>query len=84
MDNTTTPEEKISIVMQELAAAIDESIQRLVGDKMAFSFVVFPLTEKGRVNYIANCDREYVQDALKQLLNHWNNGRPDVPAHKVQ
>jgi len=35
------------------------------------------------MNYISTAERADVAAALRQLLDSWDAGLPDVPAHKV-
>jgi len=35
------------------------------------------------MNYVSNCDRDEVANALISLLAGWGKGIPDIPAHKI-
>lgn len=83
-DKISIADELVSFAMQELADAIDNSLQEITGDKMGFSLIVFNSEAGSRMNYVSNCNREDVTNAMKSLLYGWENGLPDVPAHEVK
>jgi hypothetical protein len=73
----------VSLGMQELAKNIDAILEEITGQKMGFSLVVFNAVPGSRMNYISNCNRHEVMQAMKSLIHGWENGLPDVPAHEV-
>ena len=79
----TSPENKVSQNLQAIAAEIEDRLQEVAGQRMLFSLVVFNTTPGTRMNYISNGDRDDVATALRNLLESWDQGMPDVPAHKV-
>ena len=78
-----TPEIAISKELQKLAKNIDKKIHKVAGQRLGFSLVIFNNEPGARINYISNCDRKEVINALQSLLIGWGEGMPDVPAHKV-
>ena len=70
----------ISKALKPLASGIDESITDLVGHHVGFCLVVFT---DGRAQYVSNCDRKEVADALRELPTGWEQGMPDIKAHEV-
>jgi hypothetical protein len=77
------PEITVSMAMQPLADQIDKILEEIAGERMGFSLVVFNTKPGSRMNYVSNCDREEVINALSSLLDGWEQGMPDIPAHKV-
>lgn len=75
---------RTSEVMQAYAEVIDETLQQITGEKMGFCLVVFPETDGSLCNYISNCDRKEVKDALEHLIMRWDMGMRDVPAHIIE
>ena len=75
---------KISVAMQKIAKQLEEHLESIAGERMGFSLVVFNVVENSRMNYVSNCDRREVQSALKDLLEGWEKGMPDIPAHEVE
>lgn len=77
-------DQKVSMELQGLACDIDKALEKIAGQKMGFSLVVFNAQAGSRMNYISNCDRQEVASALTSLLAGWKQGMPDVKAHDVQ
>jgi hypothetical protein len=77
------PDRKISVAMQEIAEHLDKYLENIAGEHMGFSLVVFNAVNDSRMNYVSNCSREDVYSALSSLLKGWEEGMPDIPAHKV-
>jgi hypothetical protein len=71
----------ISAAMPQLAEAIDEAIERIAGEKIAFSLIVYT---PERASYISSCSREDSIKQLSYLLELWKAGMPDIPAHEVK
>lgn len=77
MSNTTT---KLSLALPEIADIIEQAIFKASGERIGFSLMVFT---PDRASYISNCERSDVIPALAGLLDHWQAGQLDVPAHKI-
>lgn len=75
---------ELSLHFKEFIQLIDDSIMQIVGDKRGFCLVVFNLEDKGYSQYGSNCDRDEVMRALKGLIELWEQGIPDIPAHERQ
>ncbi len=73
----------VSKNLQHLARLISGQLKNMTGERLGFSLVVFNNEPGERVNYVSNCDRADVAAALRELLEHWEKGMPDIPAHQV-
>jgi hypothetical protein len=71
---------RLSQGLQGLATVIDQSIEQIAGERVAFTLLVFT---EGRASYVSTANREESVREIKTLLSHWEQGMPDVPAHKV-
>ena len=76
---TATPEIKVALAMQELAAAIDTLLTDISGERMGFALQVFPLNRAGATNYISNAERADMKKMLEDLLAKWAAGMGDIP-----
>lgn len=69
----------VSRAMQPIAAMLDEEIERVAGEPVAFSLFVWT---KGRCSYISSgTDRTQIITVLEAMIARWKAGAPDVPAH---
>lgn len=76
---------QISKKGQYIARHLDSFLRRITGKRMGFVLIAFSFdAEDHRPNYMSNCEREQMKGAMRDLLRHWDEGMPDVPAHKVQ
>lgn len=71
---------KVSRELQAIARDLDKSIQAAAGERVAFTLLVFT---EGRASYISTASREDSVREIKHLLDLWNAGMPDVPAHNL-
>ena len=71
---------KVSYSLQGIAQGLDDAITEIAGEQVGFALVVFT---PDRAQYVSNCDRSEVVAGLKELLTLWDEGMPDIPAHKV-
>lgn len=71
---------KLSQQLQEIAQDLDNAIERAAGDRIAFTLLVFT---GGRASYISTAARADSIREIKFLLELWEQGMPDVPAHDV-
>jgi len=77
------PDRKISEELQKIAALLESEIEKAAGQRMGFTLVIFNAEAGSRMNYVSNCDRDEVANALISLLAGWGKGMPDIPAHKI-
>lgn len=79
------PEDRaVSESMQSLADTLNGLLEDIAGKPMGFSLIVFNAEAGSRMNYVSNCDRQEVINAMKSLLAGWEQGMPDIPAHEIQ
>jgi hypothetical protein len=71
---------KLSQYLPEIASYLNDEIISICDRKVGFTLIVFT---EGRANYISNVLREDSVCEIKKLLELWDKGMPDVPAHKV-
>ncbi len=72
---------RVSLNLQQVARALEEVLDEVAGQRVSFSLFVWT---NGRANYIANStDRAEIRCALLTVIDGWETGMPDVPAHKV-
>jgi len=79
-DESETASLKVSRQLHSVAESVDNQIAKIAGERVGFSLIVFT---EGRASYISNCDREVVKRELKNLLEYWEGGTPDIKAHDV-
>ena len=75
-----SPTKAVSLSLQHIAEMLDNALNDAAGEPTGFALVVFT---PERAQYVSNCDREDVVKGLKELLELWEHGMPDVPAHKA-
>ena len=79
------PEDRaVSESMQSLADTLNGLLEDIAGKPMGFSLIVFNAEAGSRMNYVSNCDRQEVINAMKSLLAGWEQGMLDIPAHEIQ
>lgn len=71
---------KISQNAQGLAKGVHDALEELAGEPMGFLMLVFT---EGRATYLSNVDRKVSVREMKHLLDLWEKGMPDIPAHEV-
>lgn len=69
---------KLSQNLQPIAAGLSDVINEICGRNVGFTLIVFT---EDRASYISNCKREESVREIKHLLQLWETGMPDVPAH---
>lgn len=72
---------KVSQRLQTIGKALDEVITEVAGERVAFTLLVFT---EGRASYLSTASREDSVREIKNLLELWEAGMPDVPAHEVR
>jgi len=83
MSSLHPADKAVSEAMQQLADELSERLEQIAGQKMMFSLCVFNSAPGSRINYVSNCDRSDVANCWKSMLHGWEQGMPDIPAHKV-
>lgn len=78
------PDRRISQQLRQIADELDKRLEETAGEHKLFSLVVFQSEPGSRMNYISNARREDVIHAMQSLLQGWNAGMPDIPAHEIQ
>ena len=79
-----SPDMKVSQELQKIADELNKRLEDVAGQRMNFSLVVFNSEPGSRMNYVSNCNRDDVANAMQSLLIGWGKGMPDIPAHEVQ
>jgi len=74
---------KLSRELREVAKKVQKILDKHTEKRMAFSLLIFNDVPGSRMQYISNVEREDVIDAMRSLLKAWEEGMPDVPAHKI-
>lgn len=72
---------QLSQKLQAIAQGLDEVIEEAAGERVGFTLIVF--TEQ-RASYISTVKREDSVREIKNLLQVWGEGMPDIPAHDYQ
>lgn len=72
---------RLSEGLQDLAGALDDVIEEIAGERIGFCLVVFT---EGRASYISSVTREDAKEQLKHLLELWDRGMEDIPAHEYK
>lgn len=71
---------RVSEELRTIARGLDERIEGVAGERVAFTLVVFT---EGRASYISTCGREASQEGLRMILAQWDAGVPAVEAHRI-
>jgi len=79
---TSKADRKISEQLRDIADELDKRLKDVGGQPMKFSLLIFQTEQNSRMSYISNCVRDDVAEAMKLLLRGWEDGMPDVEAHK--
>ncbi|MGI2181063.1 hypothetical protein ACRN9F_02240 [Shewanella oncorhynchi] len=73
---------KVSKNLQALAKMLDKELEKVAGQRMGFSLIVFSDNESGETNYVSNCARNESAKALSKVLKKWELSEMiDIPAH---
>jgi hypothetical protein len=70
----------ISESMPAIASGLHKVFENLTGRPQGFFLLVFT---EGRASYVANVDRAEAIREMKHLLELWEQGMPDIPAHEI-
>ncbi len=71
---------QLSRDLQNIGQALDRVIEKSAGERVAFTLIVFT---EGRASYLSTAKRDASVREIKRLLELWEAGMPDVPAHEV-
>lgn len=71
---------KVSQALNDVAHGLDVLLEDIAGERVAFTLLVFT---EGRASYVSTANREESVQQIKHLLELWEKGMPDVPAHGV-
>ncbi len=72
---------KLSESLQDIAGALDDVITEVAGERIGFALIVFT---EGRASYISSIKRDDAKEQIKHLLELWDAGMEDVPAHEYK
>lgn len=68
----------VSLILQDVAEAVNEALKRAAGEEIAFVLVC---QADGVAQYVSNTKREDGAALIEGLLARWKAGRADIPAH---
>lgn len=71
---------ELSLALPDIAKALDAVIAEAAGERVGFTLLVFT---EGRASYISTVKREDSVREIRNLLEIWDKGMPDIPAHEV-
>ena len=69
---------RVSLVLQQLAATIEDTLADAAGERIAFVLV---LQADEIAQYISNTERKDGAELIESLLDRWKANRADIPAH---
>ena len=72
---------RLSLAMRDIAKRLDADIEKAAGERIGFTLLVFTA---GRASYVSTVKRDVSVRETKRLLDIWEQGMPDVPAHEYQ
>lgn len=75
-----SPMEKVSHGLLEIARKLDDQIETVAAERVAFSLFVWT---DGRCNYVSTADRTEIIAVLEGMIEKWKAGHPDIPAHEL-
>lgn len=71
-----TPEEKLHMVIDPLAAELDDKIFQVSGERMGFILVTVPFNREGASNCVTNLFPEDRVRIMAKLLEYWTEELP--------
>ena len=69
---------RLSIALQAIAQSLNDLLADAAGEEIAWVMVC---QTDGVAQYISNCDRKDGRELIESLLERWDAGRADIPAH---
>jgi len=73
-----TASQKLSIALQDIATLLDTALAEAAGEPLGFVLVV---SCDNVAQYVSNTKRANGVELIKSLLQRWEAGRADIPAH---
>ena len=73
-----TASARLSVRLQDIAQSLSDVLSDVVGEPVPFVLV---LQADKIAQYVSNTDRKDGRELLESLLDRWNVGRADIPAH---
>lgn len=68
----------VSLTLQQLASFINDALAAAAGEPVPWVLV---LQTDGVTQYVSNTERADGAHLIQSLLDHWQAGRADIPAH---
>lgn len=81
--NLSSADRRISEELSAIADRLNKKLEEIAGQPMSFSLCVFNAEPGSRINYISNCKRDDVANAWLSMIDGWEAGMPDIPAHRI-
>lgn len=69
---------RMSAVIQPLAQSLGETLHGIAGVPVPFILV---MAVGGSIQYVSSVERTQSKELLTELLQRWETGRADIPAH---
>lgn len=64
--------------LQDIAQSLSDVLSDVAGEPVPFVLVV----QSDKIaQYVSNCDRKDGRELIESLLERWEAGRADIPAH---
>jgi hypothetical protein len=73
-----TASARLSVRLQDIAQSLADVLSDVVGEPVPFVLV---LQADKIAQYVSNCDRKDGRELIESLLERWDAGRADIPAH---
>lgn len=73
-----TASARLSVRLQDIAQSLSDVLSDVAGEPVPFVLVV----QADKIaQYVSNCDRKDGCELIESLLERWEAGRADIPAH---
>ena len=76
---TASPTLTISLGLRGLANDLEKRLIQMTGTRQPFILVI--MTGDGVVQHVSNTHKEDRIVVLRELIDRWERGEPEVPAH---
>lgn len=73
-----TASARLSVRLQDIAQSLSDVLGDVAGEPVPFVLV---LQADKIAQYVSNCDRQDGRELIESLLERWDAGRADIPAH---
>lgn len=73
-----TASARLSVRLQDIAQSLSDVLSDVVGEPVPFALV---LQADKIAQYVSNCDRKDGRELIESLLERWDAGCADIPAH---